>query len=94
MVTRTDFDEERVDPIIQVNVGSNEVPAKAFMDLGTQGNIISISLFNKMAPTTLQLTTHQIKGYTGKKTNVRGIAIIPIQIGFQDYSHKFYIVED
>ena len=93
-ITLTNFEEDRVDPIIQVKMGNNQVPANALADSGAQGKIISLSLYNKLAHMELQQTNQEIKSYTGYKTQTQGFAIIPVQIGSQSYPHKFYVVND
>ena len=59
-VTLTEFEEEMVDPIIQVRVGTNQVHAHALIDLGAQGNLISLDLYNQLKNTEQQESNSEI----------------------------------
>ena len=93
-VTVLKFEEEMVDPIIQVMVGCNKVQALALVDTGAQGNLISLSLYNRLAEVELQATEEDIQGFTGHHANVIGSAVVPLQLGATMCTHHFYIVQD
>ena len=48
-VTINKIEDDLVDPIVQVMVGCNKVQALALVDTGAQGNLISLSLYNRLA---------------------------------------------
>ena len=92
-VTLTNFEEEMVDPIIQVKVGTTQMHAHALIDSGAQGNLISLDLYNQLKNTEHQASNKEIKGYTGSQKQVQGFAILPVHIGSQCYPYRFFIVD-
>ena len=93
-VTVYDDEDVKMDPVIQVKVGDNQLELRALVDLGDEVNTIPMEIYKQISKEPFESTQATISRIIGIPVAVAGQTILQIQINGSSFPHKFFVLPE
>ena len=93
-MTIYDDEDVKMDPVIHVQVGDNQLHLRALVDSGAEVNTIPMEVYKQISQEPLESVQATISGITGNPVSVAGTTILQIQINGSSYPHKFFVLPE